>query len=350
LKADTTHIMRDEIREQPQAIRDTLAAEGERIAQFAARLRAEQIRHVLLVARGTSDNAATYARYLFGVVNGVLVTSVAASLFTVYDAELDLGDTLVLGISQSGTATDVIDVLKRARAMGTLTAAVTNTEDSPIYEAAELALLTRAYKEHSIPATKSYTTALAVLHRLAAQWAQDSEMAAALNSVPALMEQVFELEPQIEDHSERYRFLDTCVLLGRGFNLCTAHEIGLKLGECAQVVPAAHSAADFMHGPIASIQAEVPCLLIAPEGKALGSMLELAMALDERNAEMLTISNEPSLLEIAKVAFELPTGMPEHISPLVAVVVGQLLAYHVAIHKGLDPDRPAGLQKVTRTM
>ena len=190
MKADVTHIMRNEIREQPEAIRETLAAEGERIAQFAARLRAEQIRHVLLVARGTSDNAATYARYLFGVVNSVLVTSVAASLFTIYDAELDLSETLVLGISQSGTATDVINVLKRARAMGALTAAVTNTEDSPICEAAEVPLLTRAYKEHSIPATKSYTTALAVLHRLAAQWAQDNEMATAINSVPALMEQV----------------------------------------------------------------------------------------------------------------------------------------------------------------
>ncbi len=347
--AETTHMLWQEIHEQPQAIQDTLVEGATDIVQLATRLQEENIRHVLLVARGTSDNAASYARYLFGTVNSVLVTSLAASLFTVYRANLDLRNTLVLGISQSGAATDVIDVLKIARAKGALTAALTNTAESPISRVAEMSLLTRASKKRSVVATKTYTSALAMLHQLSAHWAGDTEMADSIKTVPGLMHQVLEQEPQIQEHSERYRFLATCIVLARGLNFCTAQEISLKLAECALVVPAAFSAADFMHSAIATVQQDVPCILIAPTGEALGSMLELAMELEQRDAEILIISNDLSLLEIGAVAFELPTEMPEPLSPMVAVVIGQLLAYHVALYKGLDPDHPPGRQKVTRT-
>ena len=343
------HIMWQEIHEQPQAIADTLAAEDEHIDELAARLREEKIQQVILVARGTSDHAATYARYLFSQTLGLLISSLPSSLFTVYGVELDLSNILVMGISQSGRSSDVVDVLTMARDQGALTAALTNTPGSPIFQAADVTMLTRASKEQSIPATKTYTAALAVLHQLAAHWAQDQGMVDSIAQVPDLMAQIFAQEAHIQAHAERYRFLDRCILIGRGLNFCTAHETALKLGECAQIVPASYSAADFLHGPIAMVQQDVPCFIIAPEGEALGSMLEVVTALAQREAEMLTIANEPVLLELADVAIPLPADMPEHLSPLIAVVAGQLLAYYIARHKGLDPDRPALLGKITLT-
>jgi len=343
------HVLWQEIHEQPQSIRDTIAESSDDIIKLAKRLRGEDIRQVLLVARGASDNAASYARYLFGVVNGVLVTSVASSVFTLYEADIDISNTLVLGISQSGESTDVIDVLEMAGKRGALTAALTNTPDSPICRVAQMPLLTRAMREESVPATKTYTTALAVLHQLAAHWAQDTKMADAIQAVPELMHEVFELEPEIEDKSQRYRFLESCVVLARGLNFCTAQEIALKMADCALVLPSAFSAADFMHSAVGAIGPDVACILVAPIGDALSSMLELAMELDERNTEILTISNEPSLREVGAVSLQLPAPMPEHITPMVAIVAGQLLAYHIALHKGLNPDRPPGRRKVTRT-
>ncbi len=343
------HMLWQEIHEQPQAIQDTIAQSSDDIMKLAERLREEDIRQVLIVARGASDNAASYARYLFGVVNGVLVTSVASSLFTLYEADIDISNTLVLGISQSGEATDVIDVLEMAGQRGALTAALTNTPDSPICRVVQVPLLTRARREKSVPATKTYTTALAILHQLAAHWAQDTKMADAIQAVPELMDGVFKLEPEIKDKSERYRFLESCVVIARGLNFCTAQEIALKMADCALVLPTAFSAADFMHSAIGAIRRDVACILVAPIGDALSSMLELAMELEERNAEILTISNEASLSEVGAVNIHLPAPMPEHITPMVAIVAGQLLAYYIALHKGLNPDRPPGRRKVTRT-
>jgi len=345
----SAHTIREEISQQPHAIQATLDAEREHIADFAEQLRQCDIRRVLLAARGTSENAATFARYLFGVNNHVLVGNASASLFTVYGVEMDLSDTLVLGISQSGRASDVVELLEQTRPHAALTAAVTNTAESPICHVAQIKLLTHADREQSIPATKTYTTALAVLHQLSAYWAQDTKMIDSIQQVPQLMAQVFAQEDHIRQRSERYRYLETASVLARGLDLCTAQETALKFAECSQIVSSAYSAASFMHGPIAALGKDVLSVLIAPQGQALGSMLEVAMALEERNAETLVISNEPSLLEIADVPIEIPP-MPEHISPLVTIIAGQLLAYHIALHKRLNPDQPPGRRKVTYTM
>ena len=156
-------LMRKEILEQPDAITATLAAETDRIREFAARLRKDEVRHVLLIAHGTSDNAAMYARYAFPIITGKLATVVPPSLFTVYDVDLDLSGSLVLGISQSGESPGVLEFLEQARKRGALTCALTNTRSSEIMGVAEVTLLTHARHEASGPATKTYTTALAVL-------------------------------------------------------------------------------------------------------------------------------------------------------------------------------------------
>lgn len=343
------HRMRQEIIQQPEAIAATLAAETDRIREFAQRLRSDGIRQVLLVARGTSDNAAMYARYAFGVIAGKVASLTPMSLLTVYDAEFDLRETLVMGISQSGQSPDVISFLAAARERGAMTCALTNTAKAPIREVADVVLCTRAREERSVPATKTYTTALAVLHQLAALWAGDVQRAAMIYKVPEWIEQVLRTEGDIQARAERYRYMNACAVMGRGLSLCTALETALKLAQCAQILPTRYSGADFLHGPIASIERGCPCLLFSAQGKALQSMSELMDALAERQAEMVVVSNHGPSLDRGTVAFPFP-DMPEEFAPLVSVVVGQLFALHLALHKGIDPERPPGVAKVTLTL
>ena len=341
--------MRREILEQPKTIEATLAAETDEIVKFADHLRKRGTKHVLIVARGTSDNAAMYARYAFGVVAQKLTTLAAPSLLTLYDVELDLGDSLVLGISQSGESPEVLEYLSHARQKGVLTCALTNTSDAPIEDAADFVLCTHARKETSVAATKTYTTALAALHQLATLWAGDMERARQIYQVPGWIEEVLKTEGHIEAKAERFRYMEACAVMSRGFNLCTALETALKLAECCYVAPTPYSGADFMHGPVASIEPGFPCFVFAPEGKAMQSMSELMDALDEREAETIVVSNSGRMLDRGTLSFEIP-AIPEELTPMVAVVVGQLLALHLAIEKGIDPDKPRGLNKITLTL
>ena len=341
--------MRQEIAEQPQVIAETLRLEGEKIAAVAEALRGSDTRLIIIVARGTSDNAATYARYLFECVNGCPVELGAPSVLTVYQARLNLEQTCVLGISQSGEASDVIHCLTHAAQMGGMTCALTNVEDSPLCEAAQHTLLTHARREESVPATKTYTTALAVLHDLSARWAGVSEQRACLQEALGALPQVFDQEPRLEDRGERFRYMERCVVLARGLNYCTAKEVALKLTETCYVVAEAWSTADFMHGPIAAVDEEVPAFIFAPRGPTLPSMLEATRALKERGAERIVFSDAEELLDLATVGVPMPRDLEECCSPIVYVVAGQLLAYHLSRHKGIDPDRPRGLSKVTST-
>lgn len=344
------HIMLREIYEQPEAIRQTLAREGEKIAAVARVIRERKPRFVILAARGTSDNAGTYMRYIFGAVNGMVVAPAAPSLLTVYNSHMQVADTVVVGISQSGKATDVIEVLERSRELGALTVALTNTENSPIVQAAEYSLLTHAREEKAVAATKTYTTALTVLYQLAACWGECAQMQESIHQVPGLIEQMIEeLESWIASRTERYRYLETATILARGMNFATAKEIALKLEECCYVSSAPWSSADYMHGPIAALQPGAPVLLLAPQGESLGSMLEVGNAVRDRQGEMVVFSDDDDALALATVPMKLPALDRQYWSPIVLAVAGQLFAYYLAIHKGLDPDKPRGLTKVTLT-
>lgn len=349
-KRTYAHTMLREIHEQPQAIRETLEKEGARIVEMAARLREYDPRFIVLAARGTSDNAGTYMRYIFGAVNGMVVAPAAPSLLTLYDSHMHLDKALVVGVSQSGKATDVIEVLERSRELGAMTLAVTNTADSPIVQAAEFSLLTHAHEEKAIAATKTYTTTLAVAYQLAACWAEREDLQAAITQVPGAIEELFEeAEAWIAGRTERYRYMETCTILGRGVNFASAQEIGLKLQECCYVNPEAWSAADYMHGPIAALQPGDPVLLLAPQGHSIGSMLEVGEAVRERGAEIVVFSDDDDALSLATVPLKLPHLGKSYWSSIVMAVAGQLFAYYLAIHKGLDPDKPRGLRKVTLT-
>jgi len=341
--------MYKEIHEQPAAMEATLQGESAKMRDIVARLKRDGIEYALIAARGTSDNAALYGFYMFGAVSMKMAATAAPSLLTCYDSQVDLSKCFVIGVSQSGKATDVIEVLQAGQDRGAVTCAVTNTEDSPICDAAQYTLLTHAHEEKSVAATKTYTTALAIFHQLATLWAGRDDLADQINRVPEWIQQTFDgTETLIAERAERFRFMETCHWLARGLNFCTAKEAALKMAECCYVVPSPFSSADFMHGPIATTDHGFPCFVAAPQGKAYPSLVETVDALGEFGAELIVVSNEQRMLARGRVALPIPQ-MPEECSPMVAAVVGQLLAYYIALEKGLDPDHPRGLSKVTLT-
>ncbi len=341
-------MMLREIREQPQALERLLSGELDRVAALAEAARAGGVSFLFLAARGTSDHAAVYAKYLCEILAGLPVALAAPSVFTLYGGNVRLQHALVLGISQSGKAADAIQVLKSARGAGHLTGCITNDRDSPMAAAAEHPLYCHAGLEQSLPATKTYTTSLALVYALAAGLAGRPELLDDLRRVPELVAFALALEPRIAERAERYRYMEECVVLARGINQCSALETSLKLSETSYLRAHPFSAADFLHGPIAVVEEGYPCLLFAPSGRGFDAMAELAGELDQRGAELLVLSDREDLLARAETPLPMPAA-PELLTPLVGIVVAQLFAYHLARVKGRDPDRPRGLKKVTHT-
>ena len=342
-------IMLEEIYEQPQAIARAVEREHANVAALVAELREREIRQVVIAARGTSDHAATYAKYLLEIVCGIPVSLAAPSVYTLYDASVNFNGCLVMGISQSGQATDVVQTLSSARSSGALTACITNVPGSPLTAVSDYTLLCHAGEEKAVAATKTYTTALALVALLVGQWANKSALLEGLHAVPDQIRATLTLDAPIAQAVERYRYINECAVLARGLNQPTALEAALKMTETSYLVAKPYSGADFLHGPIAMVSEGFPCFLYAPDGRALPSMLELAVKLRARGAEMVIVARNEELLGLAKRPLAIPTPIDELLSPLVYIVPGQLWACHLAHTRGQNPDRPRGLSKVTLT-
>jgi len=341
--------MLTETREQPDWVERAIESERGNASRLAAVMRERDIRFVIIAARGTSDNAATYAKYLFEIVAGLPVALAAPSVYTLYDARMRMENTLVMGISQSGQGTDVVQVLSSARSAGALTACITNYPDSPLAHVSDEVFLCHAGEEKSVAATKTYTTALAVVALIVSMLADRRDLLDSLCHVPARMKAALAVEEIVAQSVERYRYMQECAVLSRGVNQATALEAALKMTETSYVVAKPYSGADFLHGPIAMVAAGFPCFLYAPEGRAFPSLLELALKVKDRQGELLVVSTAPEILELATVPIKLPTVIDELLSPLAYILPGQLFAYYLAKVRGGDPDAPRGLTKVTLT-
>jgi glucosamine--fructose-6-phosphate aminotransferase (isomerizing) len=338
-----------EIHEQPVIIRRLLASETERVKAIVGQVRGK-FDYVLIAARGSSDNAARYAQYLFGVQNQIQVALATPSVFTLYQRPPRLAGALVVGISQSGQSPDIVAVIAEAHQQGRPTIAITNKVESPLAQAAAHVVNLQAGDEGAVAATKTYTASLAALALLSTLLTSNAAHLSQLNAAPALMEQTLALSSPALTRAERYRFLDRCVVIGRGYNYATAFEIALKVKELTRVVAEPYSSADFRHGPIALARGDVPVLAIAPSGLAEEDMRTLVTDLAKLGTEVIAVSADPAILDSARVAWPLPTGVPEWLSPLVAVLPGQLFGMALAEAKGYDPDKPVGLTKVTETL
>jgi len=339
-----THLDR-EIREQPAALERLLAGHVSEVAAIARALRRRELGYALVAARGSSDNAARYAQYLFGERLGLPVALAAPSLESLYGAAAvpRHGDGLVIGISQSGRSPDVVGVLAAARAAGAPTVAITNDADSPLARAADFLLELDVGPERSVAATKTYTASLAALAALVTELRDDDRDRAALPRVPALIQRALDDAFATVEALDQHARAPHVLTVSRGYNYATAMEIALKVRELTATVAEGFSSADLMHGPIAAIAPGTPAVVLAARGKALSSVLETADALRQRGAQPILIAEPPN------ADLPLPPGLPEWLSPLVAVVPGQVLALRRAVVGGHAIDQPAGLTKVTET-
>ena len=340
-------ILESEIRQQPEVIERLIQSPV--FAEIASAIRNADPQYILIAARGTSDNAARYAQYLFGVHFGLPVALAAPSITTLYGKPSRYRNALVIGISQSGTGPDVTQVINNAAAQGALTIAVTNSPDSPLAQTARYCLALDAGLERSVAATKTYTAELTALAALTAHWAQNDTLYTELAQLPEHMAAVLANIEPLTARAERFRFMTRCVTLARGFNYATAFEIALKLKELTYIVTEPYSSADFRHGPKALIEADFPAIAIAPSGAIYADMLSLLHEIKTRGADLTVISDQQAALDLAALPIPLPTDLPEWLSPIVAVVPGQWLAMAVASAKGITLDAPRAITKVTNT-
>jgi glucosamine--fructose-6-phosphate aminotransferase (isomerizing) len=338
-----------EIHEQPQVLGRLLEAEQSTAHQLATEVKGRGISQVVIAARGTSDNAARYAKYLLGAANRLLVGLATPSLFTIYRQPPRFDNALVLGISQSGKSPDIVSVVAEGRRQGALTAAITNEPASDLGRTSDFVLNLHAGQERSIAATKTYTAELAAIALLSVSLGGDAGRLEMLACMPQHMAGAMAQEERIAQVAERYRYMQTCVVIGRGYNYATAFELALKLKELTYTLVEPYSSADFMHGPLAMVGPGFPAIVIAPSGAMLDEMRAFMVTLKEHKAELVVISDDELALEQARSPLHLPPGVPEWLSPLTSIVPGQLLAMYLASARDYDPDHPRGLRKVTET-
>ncbi|HJU81785.1 MAG TPA: SIS domain-containing protein [Acidimicrobiia bacterium] len=302
--------------------------------------------HLVLAARGSSDNAGRYAQYLWGARNGLSVALTTPSLFGAYSSPPHLAGALVVGISQSGESPDLLGVIEEANRQGRPTLAITNNAESPMAQLATRSLELGVGIEEAVAATKTYTgqlLAIALVSAAIAGEAQEEQfrrLAPAVNEVLAAGEQIRKVAVDFASH-------DRCVVIGRGFHHATAHEWALKIAELSYLVAQPFSSADFRHGPIALVEPGLAVLAVASQGPLFAEISELLEEVTSAGAKVVAISDRDDLP--AEYLLRIPTT-PEWLSPIPAIVAAQVFTYHLTVARGYDPDRPRGLRKVTRTV
>jgi glucosamine--fructose-6-phosphate aminotransferase (isomerizing) len=342
--------LRDEIREQPSAAQRLLDAAPTALAPIAAAVRTRRPRFAVIVARGTSDNAGVYAQYLLAVRNGLVAALAAPSTITLYGARPRMADALVIGISQSGRSPDIVAVLEEARRQGALTVTLTNDPTSPMAATADHVVDLQAGPERATAATKTYTTELLAVALLSTVLdpPSDSEVHD-LAGMPGLLSEALKAEPQARDLATAHARRERAVVLGRGYGYASAREWALKLQELALIAAMAYSAADFEHGPLALAEPGLPVLAVAPSGPELEAQVALLRRLrDEHGARLLVISDAASARDLDE-GLALPDGVPPWLAPVVDIVPAQLYAYHLTVARGLSPEQPRTISKVTET-
>lgn len=339
-----------EILQQAESIGNLVASQKDSVIKLAEKIKDRKVSNVFLAARGTSDNAGRYANYLFGNRNGLLLAMATPSLFTSYRTPPMLTNSLVIGISQSGESPDIVSVLKEGRRQNCLTVALTNAPSSPLAKNADHILELRTGLEVGVAATKTYTAELTLLAMLSIALNGTSSDWNELDKLHAWIEKVLKLDGMIKEQVERYRYMERGVVLSRGYNYSTAFEWALKLKELTYVYTEPFSSADFMHGPVAMIESGYPVLMVTVKGRVSADLLETQRLLKNKlNAELVAISNIKESLKLADTPIEIPSQIPEWLTPIVAIVPAQLFAYHLALAKEIDPDHPRTISKITRT-
>ena len=341
--------MLSEITEQPQALAKTISEERNKLASLGKLLKSRDINLIVLVARGSSDNASLFGRYLLEITTGIPVSLSAPSVHTIYNARLKLDRALVVGVSQSGEGEDINRVLESARTSGAFTVGITNEPNSSMTKFVDETLLTHGGRERSVAATKTFTGQMLLFYMLA------NELAATRPTfdyevIPDFVERALEQKPAILELVQRYVFMENCVIVGRGLAYANAYELALKLMETCYVVAERFSSADFLHGPLAMVERHFPVILFPPPGVMLPGVKNLNKRLRELHADTLAITGDLDAAKLCSRSIVMPKEIDEFVAPIPYIVPGQMFAALLAEAKGLNPDSPRSLSKVTRTL
>jgi glucosamine--fructose-6-phosphate aminotransferase (isomerizing) len=342
-------LMLQEIAEQPAALARTIEGEREKISKLGSFLKSREIDVIVLVARGSSDNAALFGRYLLEITTGIPVSLSAPSVHTLYGAKLNLQRALVIGVSQSGEGEDINEVLKNARNGGAHTVGITNEPSSSMVNLVSETLLMHGGRERSVAATKTFTGQMMLFYMLA-EALSSQRPSWKYEVVPEFASRALEQQSAILELVQRYVFMENCVVVGRGLAYANAYEMALKLMETCYVVAERFSSADFLHGPVAMVERHFPVILFAPPGVMLPGVKDLIGRLRELHADTLAITSDLAAASDATRAIIMPKEIDEFVAPIPYIIPAQLFAALLADAKGLDADKPRSLSKVTRTL
>jgi glutamine---fructose-6-phosphate transaminase (isomerizing) len=342
-------LMLDEIAEQPAALERTIQQERDKVARLGAHLKARDLDLIVLVARGSSDNAALFGRYLLELTTGIPVSLAAPSVYTLYGARLRLSRALVIGVSQSGEGEDINRVLEQARGGGAYTVGITNEPASSMVGMVDETLLMHGGRERSVAATKTFTGQMMLFYMLAAALA-DGGSDLRYELIPEYVAAALDHREAIRQLVERYVFMENCVVVGRGLLYANAYELALKLMETCYVVAERFSSADFLHGPLAIVERHFPIILFSQPGVTRRGVKELMQRLSELRADTLMITDDRELAAMSTRSIAVAAEIDELLAPIPYMVPAQLFAALLADAKGLSPDTPRSLSKVTRTL
>ena len=338
--------MQKEILEQPQRLKESYDYNRENLDRIAQAVRSRKLRHFVLSARGSSDKAGIYFKYLSEIKLGIPVTFAAPSVHTLYGSSVDYSDSLVIGVSQSGQAKDVISVLDYANKKGALTVAITNYEDSPLGKTAQYCLHLHVGEEKAIAATKTFTAQLYLLGLLVAKIGQDSVLENEFSILPSILEEALTKLDDVKRLAMNFVNVKSCFVLGRGYQYAIAEETALKLMETTYIHAFSYSISDFYHGPLALADEHSHAIIFAPNDKTFENSLEMIAELKRKNVHLTVFSDHA--VEGIENCLILPKA-PEEVMPLVNVICAQSFAMYLALEKGLNPDSPRNLKKVTIT-
>ena len=339
----------DEIAQQPFVVARLLEEAAPEVRAAAKRL--ARVEHLTFVARGSSDNAATYGKYLLEGVAGIVAASAAPSLVTRYEAAPSFRRGAIVAISQSGSSPDVAAVVTAARAQGAYTLALTNARRSRLARAAEATLLLRCGVERAVAATKTFTASCAALAMLASATAEArGRRAMRFDGLVDAIADATRAAAAAARLAKRLRRDRMLIVLGRGYDYAAALEGALKIKELARVWAEPYSSADFAHGPRTLLEPGTPVLLFASLGRTSRDALRAARNAAERGARVYAITNDARVAEAVDDAVLLDARLAETLAPIALAVAAQLVAAAVARQRGRDVERPAGLSKVTRTL
>lgn len=343
-------IMLKEIFQQPEVIKDCFKFNQEILIELSKKIKSSEISTVVIAARGTSDHVAIFAKYLFEIYYNIPVSLAAPSVFTKYNSTIDMSKCLVIGISQSGAAEDVLEVINSANKSNAITVGITNTLNSPIHKGCSHHLYCCAGKEESVAATKTFSSQLFLILNLISLISTDKDLKRSIDFIENSIKYATTLYEQIKETAKIFKFVDECFVLSRGLAYPIAMESALKIQETSYTRARCYATSDFHHGPFAMINKNIPVIIIGVDPKVESDIIEMINKLKSEDVFILSISNSKDIWEKSDISFKIEDHSFDTISNIfIATVISQIFSCELAILKGNDPDNPKGLKKVTIT-